>query len=71
MKKLFGYRKKSMIWTDKRAKLLQEILGGMLIVKFMAWENSFLERLKTIRSLEIRYVRSLLWARSGLMAFAM
>jgi ABC-type multidrug transport system fused ATPase/permease subunit len=71
MRKLFGYRKKSMIWTDKRAKLLQEILGGMRIVKFMAWENSFLERLKTIRSLEIRYVRSLLWARSGMMAFAL
>lgn len=60
-----------MIWTDKRAKLLQEILGGMRIVKFMAWEKPFLDRLKTIRSLEIRYVRSLLWARSGMMAFAM
>jgi ABC-type multidrug transport system fused ATPase/permease subunit len=39
MKKLFMLRKRSMVWTDKRAKLLQEILGGMRLVKFMAWEK--------------------------------
>lgn len=71
MKNLFKMRKKSMIWTDKRAKLLQELLGGMRIVKFMAWENPFLDRLSGIRGLELKYVRKLLTARSGMMAFAM
>jgi hypothetical protein len=33
MKRLFMYRKKSMVWTDKRAKILQELLGGMKIIK--------------------------------------
>ena len=65
MKKLFALRKKSMVWTDKRAKLLQEILGGMTIVKFMAWENPFLDRLRAIRGMELKYVRSLLVTRSG------
>ncbi|ORX38364.1 P-loop containing nucleoside triphosphate hydrolase protein [Kockovaella imperatae] len=71
MKSLFSLRKASMMWTDKRAKLLQEILGGMRIVKFMAWEVPFLDRLGKIRGMELRYVRRLLRFRSGLMAFAM
>ncbi|GMK55176.1 hypothetical protein CspeluHIS016_0202320 [Cutaneotrichosporon spelunceum] len=71
MKKLFTVRKKSMVWTDKRAKLLQEILGGMRLVKFFAWEKSFLERLGAVRRMELGYVRTLLIVRSGMMAFAM
>lgn len=71
MKKLFTVRKKSMVWTDKRAKLLQEILGGIRIVKFMAWEKPFLARLGAIRNMELKYVRTLLIVRSGMMAVAM
>ena len=71
MKKLFLFRKKSMAWTDKRAKLLQEILGGMQIVKFMAWEMPFLQRLNDIRTSEVKFIRKLLIARSGMMAFAL
>jgi ABC-type multidrug transport system fused ATPase/permease subunit len=49
MKELFKMRRKSMRWTDKRAKLLQELLGGIRIIKFFAWEVGlvfvrFLER---------------------------
>ncbi|ORY35691.1 P-loop containing nucleoside triphosphate hydrolase protein [Naematelia encephala] len=71
MKRLFALRKKSMLWTDKRAKLLQEILGGMRIVKFMAWETPFLKRLQAIRALEVGFVRRLMIIRSAMMAFAM
>lgn len=71
MKKLFLLRKRSMVWTDKRAKLLQEILGGMRIVKFMAWEIPFLNRIGAIRNMELGYVRTLLVYRSGMMAVAM
>lgn len=37
---LRAFRKRSMVWTDKRIKALQEILGGMRIIKLFAWEVS-------------------------------
>jgi len=56
MKYLFAMRRKSMEWTDKRARLLQELLGGMKVVKFFAWEIPFLDRLSTYRREEMVYV---------------
>ena len=54
MKTLFKIRRKTMQWTDKRAKLLQELLGGMKIIKFFAWEKPFLSRIADYRKQEMR-----------------
>lgn len=56
MKRMMGIRQKSMLWTDKRAKLLQELLGGMKIIKYFAWEIPYLKRIAEYRSSEIKYV---------------
>jgi ABC-type bacteriocin/lantibiotic exporter with double-glycine peptidase domain len=53
LKMLFSIRRKAMVWTDKRAKLLQELLGGMKLIKFFAWENPFLERISGYRNPEM------------------
>ncbi|KAL0954619.1 hypothetical protein HGRIS_003577 [Hohenbuehelia grisea] len=71
MKNLFKLRQKSMIWTDKRAKLLQELLGGMKVIKFFAWEIPFLQRIIDYRQREMSYIRSLLLIRSANNAVAM
>ncbi|GLB40491.1 putative transporter [Lyophyllum shimeji] len=71
MKRLFALRMKSMMWTDKRAKLLQELLGGMKVIKFFAWENPFLGRISEYRKKEMAYIRSLLLIRSAANAVAM
>lgn len=65
MKRMFAIRKKSMFWTDKRAKLLQELLGGMKVIKFFAWENSFLDRVADYRKREMLELRTLLLIRSA------
>ena len=65
-------RKRSMVWTEKRIKVLQEVLGGMRIIKYFAWEvclvlNAFsrllmlgqvpyMKRIAEYRNKEIRYV---------------
>lgn len=71
MKRLFALRRMSMEWTDKRAKLLQELLGGMKVIKFFAWEIPFLERITDYRRREMAYIRSLLLIRSANNAVAM
>ena len=53
MKRMMGIRQKSMLWTDKRAKLLQELLGGMKIIKYFAWEEPYLERISHFRTEEM------------------
>ena len=53
MKRMSAFRGKSMLWTDKRAKLLQELLGGMRIIKFFAWEIPFLKRISGYRRPEM------------------
>jgi hypothetical protein len=53
MKRTSEIRRKSMLWTDKRSKLLQELLGGMKVIKFFAWEIPFLERISSYRRPEM------------------
>ncbi|KAG6832807.1 hypothetical protein H0H92_009426 [Tricholoma furcatifolium] len=74
MKRLFRLRMKSMMWTDKRAKLLQELLGGMKVIKYFAWEAPFLAKIFNYRRKELEYglyIRSLLLIRSANNAVAM
>ncbi|KIK62471.1 hypothetical protein GYMLUDRAFT_41922 [Collybiopsis luxurians FD-317 M1] len=71
MKRMFAFRRKSMAWTDKRAKLLQELLGGMKIIKYFAWEVPFLKRIAEYRYKEMYYIRTLLIVRSANNAIAL
>ncbi|KAF8624506.1 hypothetical protein AX15_005822 [Amanita polypyramis BW_CC] len=71
IKRLFALRFKSMVWTDKRAKLLQELLGGIRVIKFFAWEVPFLKRIFEFRHKEMAFIRSILIVRSSLNAVAM
>jgi hypothetical protein len=45
-----------MEWTDKRAKLLQELLGGVRVIKLFSWEQPFLKRLSAFRVKEMGFV---------------
>ncbi|KAI6165735.1 ABC transporter [Pisolithus thermaeus] len=71
VKRLFSFRLKSMQWTDKRSKSLQEMLGGMKVIKFFAWEVPFLKRISEFRYLEMGYIRTLLVLRAAMNAVAL
>jgi len=71
MKSMFKIRGKTGKFTDKRAKLTQELLGGMKVIKFFAWETPYLQKLLGIRADELAKLRSLLIIRAATMAFAM
>ena len=59
MKAFIATRIKTVLWTDKRAKLSQELLGGMKIIKSFTWEDPFLKRIAEYRKKEIRYTSPL------------
>ncbi|KIY53870.1 multidrug resistance-associated ABC transporter [Fistulina hepatica ATCC 64428] len=42
---------------DERVALMNEILGGIRMIKFMAWERSFEKRVLKIREKELKYQR--------------
>ena len=64
MRYLIRYRKKGQQVTDQRVKLTQEILQGMRVIKFFAWEPSFLKKLLSTRSLELHYVRIYMYVKA-------
>lgn len=64
-------RRKAMVWTDKRVKLTQELLGGMRIIKLFAWEIPYLNKLNSLRDAEMVKLRSLLIIRAFNQAIAM
>ncbi|ORY83038.1 P-loop containing nucleoside triphosphate hydrolase protein [Protomyces lactucae-debilis] len=68
--KLAVKRKQSTVFTDSRVRLMQEILGSMRIIKFYAWEDSFLSKVTALRIKEMRIVQYLLIMRSAINAVA-
>ena len=47
-----------MVASDKRVALMNEILNSIRLIKMYAWEEPFIEKIKGLRSVEIRYVTS-------------
>ncbi|KAK7571720.1 hypothetical protein V3481_018928 [Fusarium oxysporum f. sp. vasinfectum] len=57
--------------TDQRVSLTLEILQAVRFVKYLGWENSFLERFNEIRKREVKGVQILLAIRNGIMSVGM
>ncbi|GBE87301.1 ATP-dependent bile acid permease [Sparassis crispa] len=54
-KVIVGAQDKLMKARDERVGLMNEILGGIRMLKFMAWERSFEARVMKIRARELKY----------------
>ncbi|GJJ75953.1 hypothetical protein EMPS_08311 [Entomortierella parvispora] len=68
MSKLGPIRKRASEYTDSRIKLTSEILQGIKVIKFFAWEASFLQKLSDIRRNELKNVGKLLYIRGAVAA---
>ncbi|KAI8838941.1 P-loop containing nucleoside triphosphate hydrolase protein [Chytridium lagenaria] len=67
MKRLMNIRREVAPVTDSRVKLTTEVLNGIRVIKFFAWEVPFLKSIEELRRKEI----SLVFKRSIYQAFAM
>lgn len=52
MRLMLRFRQKVVVFTDRRAKLLQELLSGIKVIKFFAWEGPYLEKIHQVRASE-------------------
>jgi ABC-type multidrug transport system fused ATPase/permease subunit len=58
-KKMMGGRRRLMEHSDRRVSLMNEILNGIRVIKFYAWEKSFLGRIDGFRSQELKELHGL------------
>ncbi|GAA5990991.1 hypothetical protein JCM10908_006490 [Rhodotorula pacifica] len=71
MRQLFRGRQQAQVFTDERIKTISELLSGIRIVKFFAWERPILAKVATSRKRELGKVRKLLSIRAANQAIAM
>ncbi|XP_071834475.1 ATP-binding cassette sub-family C member 10-like isoform X2 [Apostichopus japonicus] len=57
--KIMGYSKAMMNHKDGRVKVMNEILRGIRVIKFYAWEKHFTERVEDLRSRELKSLRGI------------
>ncbi|KAJ3229676.1 Canalicular multispecific organic anion transporter 2 [Chytriomyces hyalinus] len=68
IKTLVSLRKMNAKTTDQRLRLTSETLSSIRVIKFFAWEDSFLERIIHIRMQELKAVVSGNMIRAGITA---
>ncbi|XP_074596227.1 multidrug resistance-associated protein 1-like [Brevipalpus obovatus] len=56
---------KSMRKKDERVKFLNEIINGIRIIKYYAWEGSFMDKIGKLREEELQHLRNILYLNTG------
>ncbi|PWN51467.1 putative ABC transporter [Violaceomyces palustris] len=69
-KRLFSLRKRSMIWTERRNKAIDECISGIRLIKQFAWESHYLQKVRQLRVKEMAFLRNRLFLRSFNLALA-
>ena len=64
MKRLSKFQKDMMVNKDRRLKLMSEILGGIRIIKFFAWEESYIDSANEVRQQEVDTLRKSAYIRA-------
>ena len=54
---MFTQRKKGLRFTDKRVRITTEVLQGIRLIKFYAWEAFYVQQIGLLRTKEIQTVR--------------
>ncbi|KAJ7459489.1 multidrug resistance-associated ABC transporter [Mycena galericulata] len=68
VKVMFTQRKKGVKITDTRVRLSNEVLQGIRLIKYYAWESFYAHQLGALREREIATVRKTAIARAALIA---
>ena len=58
VKIMFTKRKKCLVFTDKRIRITTEVLQGIRLIKFYAWEAFYVQQIGLLRTKEIKAIRT-------------
>lgn len=53
------YNQQQMKNKDSRARLMDELLNGIKVIKLYAWEQSFLKKINTVRESELAMLKKI------------
>lgn len=59
IKMMFSQRKKGVVITDQRVRLTTEVLQGIRLIKYYAWEAFYVHQIGALRERELSTVRRL------------
>ncbi|KAF9042985.1 multidrug resistance-associated ABC transporter [Panaeolus papilionaceus] len=68
VKVMFTQRKKGVQYTDKRVRLATEVIQGIRLIKYYAWESFYAQEIGGFRTREIQTLKVMAIARSILFA---
>ena len=54
---MFTQRKKGLVFTDKRVRITTEVLQGIRLIKFYAWEAFYVQHIGLLRKKEVQAIR--------------
>lgn len=55
---MYSQRKKMVVITDQRVRLTTEVLQGVRLVKYYAWENFFAGKIAALRGRELQRIKN-------------
>ena len=61
-----NYQFSLMKFKDKRMKLINEMLGGMKVIKLYGWEPSFMNQVQDIRDDEVKNLKKFAWVNASI-----
>jgi len=56
-----GWMKESLKHTDSRVKSISEVLSGIQVVKYYAWENPMRDSIEDHRKSEMKWLKWIAW----------
>ena len=59
VKMMFNQRKKGVVLTDQRVRTSTEVLSGIRLIKYYAWEQFFGHQVGLLREREVSTIRKL------------
>ncbi|KAI0674258.1 multidrug resistance-associated ABC transporter [Trametes maxima] len=62
---MFASRKKGVVLTDQRVRMTSEVLSGIRLLKYYAWEGFYAHQVGVLREKEIHMIRRIAAARSS------